>query len=52
MDYGAQLALHLIAALAAGGLIGLERSYHGRAAGFRTYALVCLSTVAAWRKES
>jgi putative Mg2+ transporter-C (MgtC) family protein len=29
-----------IAALAAGGVIGLERSYHGRAAGLRTYALV------------
>lgn len=29
-----------LAALAAGGAIGLERSYHGRAAGLRTYALV------------
>jgi putative Mg2+ transporter-C (MgtC) family protein len=29
------------AALLAGGVIGLERSYHGRAAGVRTYALVC-----------
>jgi putative Mg2+ transporter-C (MgtC) family protein len=27
-----------------GGAIGLERSYHGRPAGFRTHALVCLST--------
>ena len=26
--------------LLAGGAIGLERSYHGRAAGLRTYALV------------
>ena len=34
----------LLAALVMGGLIGLERSYHGRAAGFRTHALVCLST--------
>jgi putative Mg2+ transporter-C (MgtC) family protein len=25
-------------------LIGLERSYHGRPAGFRTHALVCMST--------
>jgi putative Mg2+ transporter-C (MgtC) family protein len=25
-------------------LIGLERSYHGRPAGFRTHTLVCLST--------
>jgi putative Mg2+ transporter-C (MgtC) family protein len=29
-----------IVALVAGGAIGLERSYHGRAAGLRTYALV------------
>jgi putative Mg2+ transporter-C (MgtC) family protein len=32
--------LRTIAALVAGGVIGLERSYHGRAAGLRTYALV------------
>jgi putative Mg2+ transporter-C (MgtC) family protein len=35
---------HLLGALAAGGAIGLERSYHGRPAGFRTHALVCLSS--------
>ena len=28
----------------AGGLIGLERSFHGRPAGFRTHALVCLAS--------
>ena len=33
-----------IAALIAGGAIGLERSYHGRAAGLRTYALVCFGS--------
>ncbi len=38
------IALRLIASLVIGGLIGLERSYHGRPAGFRTHALVCLST--------
>jgi putative Mg2+ transporter-C (MgtC) family protein len=38
------ILVRLAAALAVGGLIGLERSYHGRAAGFRTHALVCLST--------
>ena len=32
----------IMAALVAGGLIGLERSYHGRAAGFRTFSLVAL----------
>ena len=38
------MTLRLLAAVAAGGLIGLERSYHGRPAGFRTHTLVCLST--------
>src|SRR5467141_1539201 len=42
-DTYAAIALHLVIALAAGGIIGLERSYHGRPAGFRTHALVCLS---------
>ena len=37
---------HLLAALAAGGLIGFERSYHGRPAGFRTHSLVCLASSA------
>jgi putative Mg2+ transporter-C (MgtC) family protein len=36
--------LHLAAALVAGGAIGMERSYHGRPAGFRTHALVCLAS--------
>jgi putative Mg2+ transporter-C (MgtC) family protein len=36
--------LHLAGALLAGALIGMERSYHGRAAGMRTYALVCLGS--------
>jgi putative Mg2+ transporter-C (MgtC) family protein len=38
------IALALCSALAAGSLIGLERSYHGRPAGFRTHALVSLSS--------
>lgn len=37
------IASHLGAAWAAGSLIGLERSFHGRPAGFRTHALVCLA---------
>jgi putative Mg2+ transporter-C (MgtC) family protein len=37
---------HLLVALGAGGLIGLERSYHGRPAGFRTHALVCVASSA------
>ncbi|MBI5433820.1 MAG: MgtC/SapB family protein [Planctomycetes bacterium] len=38
------MLLRLAVALLVGGAIGLERSYHGRPAGFRTHALVCLST--------
>jgi len=34
----------LILALVAGGVIGLERSYNGRPAGFRTHSLVCMSS--------
>jgi putative Mg2+ transporter-C (MgtC) family protein len=37
------IVLHLLAALVAGGVIGIERSYHGRPAGFRTHTLVCLA---------
>ncbi len=36
--------LHLVAAMVAGGMIGLERTYHGRAAGFRTHVLVCTTS--------
>jgi len=43
-DNYAAIALHLFIALSAGAIIGLERSYHGRPAGFRTHALVCLSS--------
>lgn len=35
---------HLGGALVAGGVIGLERSFHGRPAGFRTHALVALAS--------
>src|SRR5690554_6359407 len=38
------IAAHLGAAWLAGSLIGLERSFHGRPAGFRTHALVCLAS--------
>ena len=34
----------LVLALVAGGLIGLERSYNGRPAGFRTHTLVCMAS--------
>jgi len=38
------ILLHLCLAVLAGGLIGLERTYHGRPAGFRTHALVCTAS--------
>jgi putative Mg2+ transporter-C (MgtC) family protein len=39
-----EILFRLVAALLAGGLIGLERSHRGRPAGFRTHALVCLAS--------
>ena len=39
-----KILIHLLAAIVAGGIIGLERSYHGRPAGFRTHTLVCLAS--------
>jgi putative Mg2+ transporter-C (MgtC) family protein len=35
--------LNLLGALALGLIVGYERSYHGRAAGMRTYGLVCMA---------
>ena len=42
-----QVAAQLGSAWVVGGVVGFERSYHGRAAGFRTHALVCLAAAAA-----
>jgi putative Mg2+ transporter-C (MgtC) family protein len=39
-----EMAIRLLVALVAGSLIGYERSYHGRPAGFRTHALVCMAS--------
>jgi putative Mg2+ transporter-C (MgtC) family protein len=39
-----EICLRLVIALIAGGLIGIERSYHGRPAGFRTHTLVCMAS--------
>src|SRR6266542_4805376 len=39
-----EITLRLLVALALGGALGLERSYHGRPAGFRTHALVGLAS--------
>lgn len=38
--------LNLMGALLLGGLVGYERAYHGRAAGMRTYGLVCMASAA------
>ncbi|MDO8812750.1 MAG: MgtC/SapB family protein, partial [Gallionella sp.] len=37
---------NLLGALLLGLVVGYERSYHGRAAGMRTYGLVCLASAA------
>ena len=38
--------MNLAGAMALGALVGYERAYHGRAAGMRTYALVCMASTA------
>jgi putative Mg2+ transporter-C (MgtC) family protein len=38
------MAVRIVVALIAGALIGYERSYRGRPAGFRTHALVCMAS--------
>jgi putative Mg2+ transporter-C (MgtC) family protein len=40
----AVMLARIVGALAIGALIGLERSFHGRPAGFRTHALVCVAS--------
>ena len=40
------ILLNIIGALLLGLLVGYERSYHGRAAGMRTYGLVCMASAA------
>lgn len=38
--------MNLAGAMALGLLVGYERSYHGRAAGMRTYGIVCMASAA------
>jgi putative Mg2+ transporter-C (MgtC) family protein len=38
------MMVRIAGALAIGAVIGLERSFHGRPAGFRTHALVCVAS--------
>ena len=42
----AMVFFNLLGALLLGLLVGYERSYHGRAAGMRTYGLVCMASAA------
>ena len=39
-----RIAVRLLASVLIGGLIGFERTFHGRPAGFRTHKLVCLAS--------
>lgn len=43
-EHHVEIGMRLLVALVIGGVIGLERSYHGRPAGFRTHALVCVAS--------
>jgi putative Mg2+ transporter-C (MgtC) family protein len=38
--------MNLVGAMILGCIVGYERSYHGRAAGMRTYGLVCMASAA------
>jgi len=40
----AEMLLRILAAVIAGAIIGYERSYHARPAGFRTHTLVCTAS--------
>jgi len=40
------IILNLVGALLLGLVVGYERSYHGRAAGMRTYGMVCMASAA------
>src|SRR5437763_9107657 len=44
MGEAAVIIARILAALLIGSLIGLERSFHGRPAGFRTHALVSIAS--------
>ncbi len=40
------VTIKLVLSVIAGGLIGMERSFHGRPTGFRTHSLICLACAA------
>lgn len=39
------ITLRVFGAVLIGGMIGMERTFHGRPAGFRTHALVCVASI-------
>lgn len=41
-EFAPEVIIRVLLAALAGGVIGIERGYHGRAAGLRTHMLVCL----------
>lgn len=43
---GVVMLLNLVGALALGLVVGYERTFHGRAAGMRTYGIVCMASAA------
>ena len=44
MDFAQEDIIRLSVALVIGGLIGAEREYHGKAAGFRTMIMICVGS--------
>jgi len=46
LQANAMIVVNVIGAMLLGFVVGYERSYHGRAAGMRTYGLVCMASCA------
>lgn len=46
VEASAVIVMNIVGALLLGMIVGYERSFHGRAAGMRTYGLVCMASAA------
>lgn len=46
VEASALILMNIVGALLLGMIVGYERSFHGRAAGMRTYGLVCMASAA------
>jgi putative Mg2+ transporter-C (MgtC) family protein len=44
MSFALEDIIRLVASLLIGGIIGVEREYHGKAAGFRTMIMICVGS--------